>query len=123
MRTPITPAPQQSPGHVPAALVWLDRSHALVARAYPGGTLVTAIDRNFGDPEAAFLLDVVHEAAECDRLVVMGPDAARLAFEREYVALYHRPDRLVDAGVELEPEPRELADRLSYLRLTSDSAN
>ncbi len=105
---------QTATNKAPDALVWLDRSHALVARAYDGKTLVTEIDRQL-DAEPAFLLRVAREAAECDRLVVMGPDASRIAFEREYVALYKRPDRLVDAGMEIEPAPRELIDRLRFL--------
>ena len=108
-----------APGtHVPAALVWLDRSHALVARAFDSGTLVTEIDRDL-DPEQSYLLRVAHEAACCDRLVVIGPDASRAAFEREYDALSHRPDRIIDAGMELEPQPRELADRLRFLAPSS----
>jgi hypothetical protein len=105
---------QTSMNMVPAALVWLDRRHALVARTYDQGTLVTEIDRDL-DAESEFLLRVAREAAECDRLVVMGPDASRLAFEREYVALYQRPDRLIDAGMEIEPGARELTDRLRFL--------
>lgn len=99
----------------PAALIWLDRSHALVARPVPRGAIVTEIHREAGQPERSYLADVAREAAACDRLVVLGPDASRINFEREYVALYRRPDRIIDAGVELEPEPRELADRLAFL--------
>ena len=107
--------PGMTPGsRVPAALVWLDRSHAVVARAFPAGTLVTEVDKAL-DLEQAYLLRVAREVADCDRLVVMGPEAARIAFEREFVAMYRRPDRLVDAGMELEPEPRELVDRLRML--------
>lgn len=97
-----------------AALVWLDHSHALIARSVDEEILVTEVDQEI-DSEAAYLLRVVHEAADCDRLIVMGSDGARVALERKYVALYRRPDRLIDAGMELEPEPRELADRLGFL--------
>ncbi len=98
----------------PAALLWLDRSHAFVARATDRGTQVTEVEREL-DAEPAFLLRVAREAAECDRVVVMGPDASRIAFERQYVALYRRPDRIVDVGIEVEPQPCELADRLRIL--------
>jgi len=103
---------------VPGALVWLDGSHALVARSVPEGTLVTQVDRGL-DAESAYMLRIVREASDCDRLVVMGSDAARVAFEREYVSLYRRPDRLIDVGMELEPEPRELADRLRFIARAS----
>ena len=109
---------QTSMNKVPAGLVWLDRSHALVARRYDRGIQVTEIDREL-DAEPGFLLRVAREAAECDRLVVMGPDVSRIAFEREYVALYQRPDRLVDAGMEIEPAPRELTDRLRFLEVST----
>ena len=100
----------------PAALIWLDRSHALVARRYREGSLVTEIDRG-PEVESDFLRRVATEAATCDRLVVIGPDSSRLAFEREYVELYRRPDRVIDAGMEIEPDPRELTDRLRFLAL------
>ena len=105
---------QTSRTNLPAALLWLDRSHAIVARATDRGTSVTEIDREL-ELEPAFLLRVAREAAGCDRVVVMGPDASRIAFEREYVALYRRPDCLVDAGSEIEPRPQELADQLRLL--------
>src|SRR5262245_64627771 len=107
-----------TPSHpsTPAAFVWLDRSHALIARAVEAGTGVTEIERSF-DTEPGYLLRVAEQAADCDRLVVIGPEASRRAFEREYVALYDRQDRLVDAGLELEPGPGELIDRLRFLDL------
>lgn len=97
-----------------SALIWLDRSHALIARATGGRTKVTEIDREL-DAEPAYLLRVARETAECDRVVVMGNDAERIAFEREYVALYRRPDRLIDSGAPVQPRPIELADHLRLL--------
>ena len=102
-----------TPGRM-AAVVWLDRSHALVARGNDGRPEVTEVDRSF-DPETDYLLRVVHEAAGCDRLVVMGPDASRVAFEREYVALYRRPDRLIDVGQAMTPRPADLVDQLRMI--------
>lgn len=103
-----------APSAHPAAVVWLDRSHALVARAHAGRAEVTEVERAM-DPELSYLLRVVHEAAGCDRLVIMGPDAARVAFEREYVALYRRPDRLIDVGQASSPRPSDLVDQLRML--------
>ncbi len=102
-----------NPGHR-AAVVWLDRSHALVARSLQGHPAVTEVDRE-ADPEPSYLLRVIHEAADCDRLVVMGPDASRVAFEREYVALYRRPDRLIDVGRVETPRDADLVDTLRLL--------
>jgi hypothetical protein len=39
---------------------------------------------------------MVHEVVDEDRLIVSGPTNARTDFERAYVAMTHRPDRLVD---------------------------
>ena len=98
----------------PAALVWLDARHALVAQARPGAPFLTEIDRALDD-EGRYLRRVARAASHCDRVVVFGSDASRLAFEREYVALYRRPDRLIDAGADVEPSPRELMDRLRLI--------
>lgn len=97
-----------------AAVVWLDRTHALVARARDGQSVVTEVERDF-DPETRFLLRVAHEAAGCDRVMIMGADAARIAFEREYVALYRRPDRLIDLGPSLTPDRYDLIEQLRVL--------
>lgn len=102
-----------TPEHA-AAVIWLDRSHALVARAHAGRAAITEVDRDL-DPEPMFLHRILHVAADCDRLVVMGPDAARIAFEREYVALYHRPDRLIDVGRVDPPRQSDLVDQLRML--------
>lgn len=96
-----------------SAVIWLDRSHALIAKPSHGRAGVTEVDGEL-DPES-YLVRVAREAAGCDRLVVMGPDAWRLAFEREYVALYRRPDRLIDSGAPMSPRPIELADHLRVL--------
>lgn len=99
-----------APDHM-AAVIWLDRSHALVARAHAGRPEVTEVDRAL-DGESDYLLRVVHEAADCDKVVVMGPDASRVAFEREYVFLYHRPERLIDLGRVIAPRESDLIDQL-----------
>ncbi|MEA2675365.1 MAG: hypothetical protein QOI92_2557 [Chloroflexota bacterium] len=44
-----------------AAVVWLDRTHALVARAREGHSVITEVDRDM-DPEIPYLLRVLHEA-------------------------------------------------------------
>ena len=68
---------------------------------------MTEVDRE-ADPEASYLLRIIHEAEDCERLVVMGPDASRVAFEREYVAIYRRPDRLIDVGQVASPRAADL---------------
>ncbi|HJP88847.1 MAG TPA: hypothetical protein VJ850_07440 [Candidatus Limnocylindrales bacterium] len=97
-----------------AAVVWLDRRHALVARADGGHHVVSEVDRE-ADSEPGYLLRVIHAAAECDRVVVMGPDATRIDFERGYVALYRRPDRLIDVGYASQPARSELVEQLQLI--------
>lgn len=107
----------QTPTTVPtrrAAIVWLDRHHAFVARKHDGHCVVTEVDRD-ADAEPDYLLRVVHEAADCERLVISGPDSARIDLEREYVSLYRRPDRLIDLGVSFQPLPRDLVEQLALL--------
>jgi hypothetical protein len=104
------------PAHV-AAVVWLDRGHALVARAHEGHSVITEVERD-ADSEAQYLLRIVHEAAGCDRVVVMGQDRSRIAFEREYVTLYRRPDRLIDLGPSHTAGREELVAQLRVLEPT-----
>jgi hypothetical protein len=105
-----------------AAVVWLDRYHALVARAYAGHAAITEVDRDL-DPEPVYMHRVLDEAADCDRLVVMGNDAARISFEREYVALYRRPDRLIDVGRLDTPRESDLVDQLRMLDPSLSAVN
>ena len=97
-----------------AAVIWLDRRHALIARANEGHSVVSEVEREL-DLEPDYLLRVVHAAADCERVVVMGPDAARIDFEREYVALYRRPDRLIDVGYASQPARSELIQQLKLV--------
>jgi hypothetical protein len=100
-----------------AAVVWLDRSHALIAHARHGLPAITEIDRE-EDLETEYLLRVAREAEDCDRVVIMGSDASRIAFEREYVALYRRPERLIDVGLASMPDHRDLVQHLRMIEPT-----
>lgn len=97
-----------------AAVIWVDGWHAIVARSEHGKRVITEVDRD-ADPEALYLLRVARQADDCDRVMILGPDATRLAFEREYVALYRRPDRLVDIEAAPSASTVELLDRLRWL--------
>jgi hypothetical protein len=46
------------------------------------------------------LLRVIHEVGNAETVSVVGSDPVRLAFERKYVAINGRPERLRDAGSE-----------------------
>jgi hypothetical protein len=98
------------------AVVWIDGRSASLAVTDEAGEIATCdIDRGL-EPELSYLAIVVRAIGDRERVVILGPSAMRLALEREYVAIHHRPDRLVDVepagaldGDELVRRLRELA--------------
>jgi hypothetical protein len=79
------------------AIVWIDHEQAVVVSlAGDRVDAVTRIGRRRGEREGAFEARAVDEVLDRDRVVVAGPAFARTEFEREFVALTKRPDRLVD---------------------------
>jgi hypothetical protein len=100
--------------HPNAAVIWVDGWHALVAHAEHGRPTVTEVDRE-ADPEHDYFVRVAREADDCDRLMILGPGATRVAFEHEYAALYRRSDRFVDAETAAPASERELLERLHLL--------
>ena len=100
--------------HGHAGVVYVEPWHAMVARSGDTAPVVTSLERA-RETAAEFLGRVAHETTDCDRLVVMGPGAERLAFEREYVTIYQRPDRLVDDEPAAQATRFDLLDRLRVL--------
>ena len=89
----------------PSAVAWIDDRHATVVRISADARISTReIDRG-GIPEPTYLTRVVDAIGNRERVMILGPSSTRLALEREYVAIYHRPDRLVDV------EPATTVDR------------
>ena len=79
------------------AIVWIDHQQAvIVEHGADGRTRVELLDRSPTESEARFDARTVDEVLARDRLLVSGPTSVRTAFERAYVAVTHRPDRLVD---------------------------
>jgi hypothetical protein len=105
-----------APANAPAtsAVVFIEASRAVVGRARGGDRVVIAIARR-QEVETAFLGRVAHEIETADRIVVMGPSDERLALEREYVLLTHRPDRLVHDEAAVEMTRPEVLARLAEL--------
>ena len=95
-------------------VVWLDTARAFIATAPAGQPLRARIERG-SDSSGAYLLRGARRVGACTRLVVMGPDAARLAFEREFVALYREPDRLLDVSRHVAPDVEALLRRFNSL--------
>ena len=99
----------------PSAVAWIDEDEALVAQIAHDGAVSTCHIQRGGLPEPSYLAHVVRAIGDRERVVISGPGPMRLALEREYVALYRRPDRLVD----VEPSERvgetELVERVRSL--------
>jgi hypothetical protein len=81
----------------PEVVLWIDHDQALiVGHTADGWQSAELLDREPAESEASFDARMVHEVVDEDRLIVSGPTNARTDFERAYVAMTHRPDRLVD---------------------------
>ena len=79
-----------------AVVLKLGRSTGSLSRIGPdGGISRTSVERAL-DSDEVFFARIVRLLGDHERLIVVGPAARRLAFEREYVDICHRPDRLVD---------------------------
>jgi hypothetical protein len=90
------------------ALVWIDREHAVILTGGADGTnAVACLDRDSDEGLEPFETRTIEHVVDDDQVLVSGPAFARTSFERRYVAVTHRPDRLVDI------EPTILAHRLS----------
>ena len=98
-----------------SAAVWLNGRHATVARTDPdGGIKTVAVDRGV-EPETSYLARVVRVIGDQQRVLILGPSSPRLALEREYVAVFKRPDRLVDVEAAGPTDPTALVKRLKTL--------
>jgi hypothetical protein len=95
-------------------VVWLDHWHAFIARREAGRPAIVEVGRD-ADPEPAYLRRVAEIASDCPRVMILGPDDDRLAFDREYESLYARTDRFVDVEACTWPSAAGLIDRLRLL--------
>jgi hypothetical protein len=78
-------------------VIWIDHREAvIVGRDEVGKDSIEVVERQRHENEAGFDIRAVEQVADRDRVVVSGPAFARTQFERAYVAMTRRPDRLVD---------------------------
>jgi hypothetical protein len=99
----------------PAVVIWLDRWHAFVARRVDGGRRsIVEVSRD-ADPEPVYLHRVAEIALDARRVMILGPDDDRDAFDREYESMYVRSDRFVDVEACPWPSSAGLLDRLRLL--------
>jgi len=96
------------------ALVWIDHEHAvIVSDETDGKGAVACLERDRDETERQFEARTVDQVTDDEKVVVSGPASARTSFERVYVAVTHRPDRLVDI------EPTVLGHRFAGATLPS----
>jgi hypothetical protein len=83
--------------NVREAVVWISQDRAvIVEQGRYGQASVETLNRLPAESEGTFEARTIEEIGDHDRIVVAGPADARTAFERTFVAVTHRPDRLVD---------------------------
>jgi len=97
-QTDLNQAPPLDPADVihPCAVTWIDDHAAVVAVLDANGRVSTCTITRGMDPTESFLSLVVRAIGDRERVVILGQGSARLALEREYVAIYKRPEHLVD---------------------------
>jgi hypothetical protein len=95
-------------------VVFIEPWHATIARSGAHGPVVASLRRRH-ETRGQFLGRVAHEVQACQRLAVLGSGPDRLAFEREYVQLTHRPDVLVRDERAIEPEAADLISTLNAI--------
>jgi hypothetical protein len=89
------------------AVVRIDQDQALIlARTTEGEDALQVLARGPSETEAVFDGRILDGVIGMDRVIVSGTLDARTAFERAYVGVTHRPDRLIDIG------PAAARDRL-----------
>jgi hypothetical protein len=89
------------------AIVRIDQDQALIlARTTEGEDALDVLARDPSETEAVFDGRILDGVIDMDRVIVSGTLDARTAFERAYVGVTHRPDRLIDIG------PAAARDRL-----------
>ena len=113
------PTPATMPhGCLGGAVVLLAATEAVVARTRPDGrdeiTRVPRRSRRAGAP--SFFVRILHELGDRAPVVILGASPERTAFEREFVMISHRPDRLVEDASVHDAHPEALLERLRGLR-------
>lgn len=99
----------------PSAVVWINGRQAVVASMNCDGRVSTCeIARGWWSQEV-YMAHVVRVIGDRQRVVILGPSSVRLALEREYVANFRRPDRLVDVEPAGPVSREELVGRLRTL--------
>ena len=99
----------------PTAVVWINGRHAVVAVADGEVGITSSTVERVVESEADFVARIVGAVGDSARVMVLGPTSLRLAVQRAYVAVSHRPDRLVELDRHGPVDRKELAERLRAL--------
>jgi hypothetical protein len=113
------PTPATLPhGSLGPAVVLLAATEAVIARTRPDGhdevRRVRRRARSAGAPP--FFVRILHELGDRAPVLILGAAEERTAFEREFVAVSHRPDRLIEDASVHDAHPAALLERLRGLR-------
>jgi hypothetical protein len=104
-------------GRLGGAVVLLAATEAVVARTRPDGRdEIARVPRRGGRDGPSFFLRVLHELGDRAPVVILGAGPDRTAFEREFVMVSHRPDRLLEDASVHDAHPAALLERLRGLR-------
>ena len=95
-----------------AAVAWVDPVRAFIATTTPGGSILVEEIRADDAAETPYLARIVDEIGDSDRVVILGPSEERVLVEREYSAVFHRPDRIIDVEHVERITEHELVTRL-----------
>ncbi len=105
-----------TPEHpAPSAVVWINGRQAMVGTMSHDGQISTCEISRGWLAEGPYVRQVVRVIGDRQRVVILGPSSVRLALEREYVAAFGRPGRLVDVEPAELVTMQELIDRLHCL--------
>ena len=95
------PTDQRTAGRDDGVVVWIDDHQArITTQTTDGCAIVERLDRRPSETESRFDARVVETIAGLDPVAVSGPALPRIAFQRAFVALTHRPELLIDLDVE-----------------------
>jgi hypothetical protein len=99
----------------PSAVVWIDDAHAIVASTASDGGIATQLVDRGPESETQYLAHVVHEIGDQPTVSVIGPSSIRLALEREFVAISHRPECLVGIPMNARNAEAQIVERMRRL--------
>jgi len=98
-----------------SAIVWVDADRAFVSGTTAEGRIESERIERGACSENEYLAHVVHEIGNRARISIVGPSAIRLALEREFVSISHRPERLVGIPLSHRATDHEILARLRRL--------